>query len=357
MKTFGASAPLEGASTEVRFRTRTGRRCCQGAAGQAMSDGVEDGHSSPLGATPTVADEACPPEPWRRRASTSVSSRKTQRESSCCSSIVSTTLQPARTIRLDPSANRTYHYWHVFVPNVQPGQLYGYRVDGPFDPASGMRFDPDKVLLDPYGRGVVVPRELQSRRGAPAGRQHRDRDEERRRRRLRVRLGRRRAASAPVLANHRVRDARARLHASSQLWRLPETTRGTFAGLIEKIPYLQQLGITAVELLPVFQFDPQDCSARTGELLGLCTGLVLRASPGLQLTPRSARSGRRVSRHGQGAAPGGHRGHSGRRVQPHRRRRPSRAHTELPRAGQPDLLHSRSGSRRATPITAAPATR
>ena len=40
---------------------------------------------------------------------------------------------------------------------------------------------------------------------------------------------------------------------------LSESTRGTFAGLIEKIPYLQQLGITAVELLPVFQFDAQDC--------------------------------------------------------------------------------------------------
>ena len=40
---------------------------------------------------------------------------------------------------------------------------------------------------------------------------------------------------------------------------LPEKTRGTFAGLIAKIPYLQRLGITAVELLPVFQFDPQDC--------------------------------------------------------------------------------------------------
>ena len=63
----------------------------------------------------------------------------------------------ARVIRLDPSANRTYHYWHVFVPDVRPGQLYAYRVEGPFDPSSGMRFDPTKVLLDPYGRGVMVP--------------------------------------------------------------------------------------------------------------------------------------------------------------------------------------------------------
>ena len=65
---------------------------------------------------------------------------------------------PARTIAIDPATNLSYHYWHVFVPGVKPRQLYGYRVYGPFDPATGMRFDPSKVLLDPYGRGVVVPK-------------------------------------------------------------------------------------------------------------------------------------------------------------------------------------------------------
>src|SRR5678816_3392064 len=53
----------------------------------------------------------------------------------------------SRTIELDPHVNRTYHYWHAFVPGVQAGQLYGYRVHGPLDPGRGMRFDPDKVLL------------------------------------------------------------------------------------------------------------------------------------------------------------------------------------------------------------------
>src|SRR6266542_3227222 len=66
--------------------------------------------------------------------------------------------QPARVIRINPSTNRTYHYWHVFVPGVTAGQIYGYRVEGPFDPRSGMRFDPDKVLIDPYGRATVVPK-------------------------------------------------------------------------------------------------------------------------------------------------------------------------------------------------------
>src|SRR5512139_4261667 len=66
--------------------------------------------------------------------------------------------RPSRVVRLDPVVNRSYHYWHVFVPGVQAGQLYGYSVAGPYDPAKGMRFDPGKVLLDPYGRGVVVPK-------------------------------------------------------------------------------------------------------------------------------------------------------------------------------------------------------
>ena len=73
---------------------------------------------------------------------------------------------------------------------------------------------------------------------------------------------------------------------------LPEATRGTYAGLIEKIPYLQELGITAVELLPVFQFDALACPAGRRELLGLPAGVVLRAAPGVQLAAGSARSGR-----------------------------------------------------------------
>ena len=65
--------------------------------------------------------------------------------------------RPSSVIRIDPATNRTYHYWHVFVPGVKAGQIYGYRVSGTFDPASGMRFDDRKLLLDPYGLAVVVP--------------------------------------------------------------------------------------------------------------------------------------------------------------------------------------------------------
>src|SRR5262245_49883063 len=64
---------------------------------------------------------------------------------------------PSRTIRIDPLTNRTYHYWHTFVPGVRPGQIYGYRVEGPSSHERGLRFDSSKVLLDPYGRRVLVP--------------------------------------------------------------------------------------------------------------------------------------------------------------------------------------------------------
>lgn len=48
--------------------------------------------------------------------------------------------------------------WHAFAPGVSPGQIYGYRVRGPWDPANGLRFDGSKVLLHPYGRGAIVPK-------------------------------------------------------------------------------------------------------------------------------------------------------------------------------------------------------
>jgi isoamylase len=57
--------------------------------------------------------------------------------------------QPTRVVDLNPRTQRSYHYWHAFVPDITAGQPYAYRVDGPFDLERGQRFDRDKVLLDP----------------------------------------------------------------------------------------------------------------------------------------------------------------------------------------------------------------
>lgn len=64
---------------------------------------------------------------------------------------------PSNVISLDPGINQTYHYWHIFVPRLRAGQVYAYRVHGEHVPERGLRFDPEKVLLDPYGRAVCVP--------------------------------------------------------------------------------------------------------------------------------------------------------------------------------------------------------
>jgi len=163
----------------------------------------------------------------------------------------------SRGIRLDPGANRTYFYWHVFVPGLRAGQLYGYRVNGPFDPETGLRFDPTKLLLDPYGRGVVVPdsyrRDAAQKEGDNAATAMKSVVVDCSAYDWEGDAPLRRPSARTIVYEMHVRGFTR--HPSSGV---PEKTRGTFAGLIEKIPYLRDLGITAVELLPVFQFDAQD---------------------------------------------------------------------------------------------------
>src|SRR6516225_4624292 len=104
-----------------------------------MNTNVTTGQSAPLGAT--IADGGVNFSIYSRHAS-GVDLLFFDREDDS---------EPTRVICLDPSVNRTYYYWHVFVPEVQPGQIYAYRMAGPFDPGGGLRFDSAKVLLDPYG--------------------------------------------------------------------------------------------------------------------------------------------------------------------------------------------------------------
>jgi isoamylase len=77
--------------------------------------------------------------------------------------------KPARLIPFDPFLNGTYFYWHVFVPRLIMGQIYAYRIGGPFDPVNGLRFDSEKVLLDSYGKGVTVPKGYSREAAASVG--------------------------------------------------------------------------------------------------------------------------------------------------------------------------------------------
>ena len=166
--------------------------------------------------------------------------------------------RPSRVFRLDRSRNhRTFHYWHAFVPGIGPGQVYAYRAEGRYAPEDGLRYDHKKVLLDPYGRGVAVPRSY---------------DREAARRPGHTAATAMRSVVADLSAYDWEGDTSPghpfsktviyEMHVRG-FTRHPSSgvsieKRGTYAGLIEKIPYLQELGVTAVELLPVFQFDPQE---------------------------------------------------------------------------------------------------
>jgi len=164
---------------------------------------------------------------------------------------------PARVIQFDPQKNKTFDYWHVFVPGIGAGQLYGYRAYGPFTPDHRHRFDGNKVLLDPYTQAVVVGPQYSRKAASQAG----DNCAQ---------------AMKSVVADPSTydwgNDTHPRIpYAGTVIYEMhvagftrhpssgvsPEK-RGTYAGLVEKIPYLKALGITAVELLPIQQFDEQN---------------------------------------------------------------------------------------------------
>jgi isoamylase len=164
-----------------------------------------------------------------------------------------------------PLTESTFHVWHGYLPGIGPGTRYGYRVHGPWDPASGRRWNPDKLLLDPYARAVDGEFVLddavygQLKDGADADVDRRDSRD-----------------SAPfvprsvVVGDDKV-DTGVRPHtpwAETVIYELhvrgftqrhpavPEELRGTYAGLAHPavIDHLVHLGVTAVELLPIHHF-------------------------------------------------------------------------------------------------------
>ena len=165
--------------------------------------------------------------------------------------------RPSRTVTLDPKRNRTYHYWHVLVPGLGPGQLYGYRVSGPCAPRRGLRFDQAKLLIDPYGRAVAVPvgynRGVAAKPGDNVAAAMKSVVADPRGYDWEGDIPLKRPFSRTVI--YELHVAGFTRHPSSGV---PEGKRGTYAGLVDKIPYLQALGVTAIELLPVFAFDAED---------------------------------------------------------------------------------------------------
>jgi isoamylase len=173
-------------------------------------------------------------------------------------------VEPMQTIRFDPFRNKTFHFWHVFVRGCHPGTFYAFRVGGPNDPAAGYRFNPNKVLIGPYARGIS--KHLWKRAGAIDPHDN-------------LATSMRCAVVDPSAYEWEGDQPLKRpIHQSiiyemhvGGFTRSPSAGvahPGTFAGMMEKIPYLQALGVTAVELLPIFEFDDTDVS------LGPAGGLI-----------------------------------------------------------------------------------
>lgn len=166
--------------------------------------------------------------------------------------------RPARVIPLDPKRDKTFYYWHIFAPGIRAGQLYGYRVHGEYDPNQWLRFDGSKLLIDPYARAVMYgdnySREAAKRRGEDnCARAMKSVVVDPRAYDWESDVPLQRPNSGTVIYEMHVGGFTR--HPSSGV---EPSRRGSYLGVIEKIPYLTELGVTAVELLPVQQFDEQD---------------------------------------------------------------------------------------------------
>jgi glycogen operon protein len=151
--------------------------------------------------------------------------------------------EPAEVIALDPAKDRWGDIWSIFVPGLEPGQLYHFQADGPWDPERGQRFDGRARLVDPYARalaggfaigrdGLLLPPKcvVVDDSFDWQGDRH-------------LRRG---------LADTVIYELHVRGFTQSPTSGVAHP--GTYLGVIEKIPYLKSLGVTAVELMPVHEF-------------------------------------------------------------------------------------------------------
>jgi isoamylase len=187
--------------------------------------------------------------------------------------------EPAVAIELDPNRHRTGDMWHVWIKGITYGQLYAFRVDGPYAPQEGLRFNSRKLLLDPYTTALSGTSrwDLNRALGFESASPLKDL----------VPSAENNAGCTPkcLLTDYRfdwdgerplkyswsdtiVYETHVRgltIHPSSGV-----KHPGVFLGVIEKIPYFKELGVTALELMPVQEFNEKELELRnpfTGELL------------------------------------------------------------------------------------------
>lgn len=193
---------------------------------------------------------------------------------------------PFQTIKLRKDKNRTFFSWHVFVKELPVGTWYAWRLDGPNHASeSGLRFDKDKLLVDPCARAVSDKRWNRGAACLPG-------DNSQNAMRCVVVDDKYNWDGDTPLAIRSEKAIVYEMHVGG-FTRHPSSNvkhPGTFIGLIEKIPYLQELGITHVELLPVMAFDEQDVPRGTSALglknyWGYSTHSFFSPHPGYCVTP------------------------------------------------------------------------
>ena len=182
----------------------------------------------------------------------------------------------AKVIDLDPKINRTGDVWHVWVKGIKPGQLYAYRVDGPYDPKAGHRFNFNKLLLDPCAKAITklsdwdfdpargydpsvpmgdsVPSTVDNAGAMPKCVITQDTFD------WQGDAFPRHRWSKTVIYETHLRGLS--VHPSSGV-----KNPGTYRGLMEKIPYFKELGVTTLELMPIHEFNESQVTSILGRSL------------------------------------------------------------------------------------------
>jgi glycogen operon protein len=187
--------------------------------------------------------------------------------------------EPARVIEFDPVYNRTGDVWHVWVGGVPSGQLYGYRIAGPYQPEKGHRFNPHKLLLDPLAEAVTYREDWNF--GPALGYDPNDPDEDLSYSEVDDAGAMPKSVFAPDYFDWEGDEPLKRPLAEAVIYEthvrgftVDDSSGvehpGSYRGLTEKIPYLRELGVTAVELMPVQEFNENELdrvNPETGEPL------------------------------------------------------------------------------------------